>query len=309
MTIVFSVIAAAAILALVAFILVPGKGKTIYVGREHNGDVDRSITLPGPIARMVGNMSRWRVSDKIAGDPSKLETLLMRSGNPWGVTVAQLRALILLSTIAAALAGGLTLGVVGLLLASLVGSTLVMIPIMIVGALTGAAIGFAMPQVVLQSRAKQAIRDIVKELPDTLDLLSMATAVGMSIPQALSATYSFLPEGPMREELGVVKSELAAGVTFAETMTGFAERVPNPSIRAFARMLTDCVADGKDRTEYLRREAQGLRDRQLTVIEAKAGKAEAASMALVALTTLFVAPIPFLVPLLPAISQGGGIGG
>ncbi len=309
MTIIFSIVAVVAVLTLVAVILTPGKGRTIYLGRETQGDSDRSITLPGPIPRMVGNMARWKVSDKIAGDPQKLETLLMRSGNPWALTVLQLRALILLSAIAAAAAGGLALGAVGLLLSTLVGSPLVVIPVAFVGALTGAALGFALPQVILQGKAKQAVRDIVKELPDTLDLLSMATAVGMSIPQALNATYSFLPDGPMREELGVVKSELSAGVTFAEALNDFAERVPNPSIRAFARMLIDCVADGKDRTEYLRREAQSLRDRQLTVIEAKAGKAEAVSMALVALTTLFVAPIPFLVPLLPAISEGGGFGG
>lgn len=266
----------------------------------------RKSNLPGPIARAVGNATRWKTSGKLGGSDTAIGNILRQSDNPWDVSILEFRGIVLLAALAGGIIGGLTFGAVAGLIATLFGAPVIAVFGLLVGAALGAFTGGRLPSGILKGSINKKARAAAKDLDIALDLFAMAVQSGYTIQRAIAATYQYLPEGPLRSELGKVLADVDSGVPFSDAMREMSERVPGGKLANFARVLIDCSADGRDRTETLRRNAREFRKENITNIDQRAGSAEAKSMAVVALSVIIVIPIPIIVPMFPLLLQNLG---
>jgi Flp pilus assembly protein TadB len=124
-----------------------------------------------------------------------LNNLMLKSGNPWKVTVEEFIGL------------SIALSVFGLLIGAAVAASGtipdILPPIVVVAFLAFA--GLAMPYSVYNTRKESRSKVIQRQLPEALDLLTITIATGQSFEFALTSVSTQLPEGLLRTEFSNFK--------------------------------------------------------------------------------------------------------
>ena len=264
--------------------------------------------LPGFVDRSIGNLTRWRLVSRVSGFEDGAATRAIQgSGNPWEITLVQYYALVVLSS----LAFGLGFGFLAAGGASLIGvssGSFGAVPIVaIIAFVLGAFTGSRLPLSLLRSKVNKRQRDVLLHLHEALDLFSMGTTTGASMPQAMELTYHYLLEGHLREEVGRVCDDLANAVPFKEAVEGLYTRNPSKRMLTFVRMLKDANSDGKDRTDRLRREAAEMREDQQRLMEKRAGLVQMVFIGAIIAGLLPLMLLPFIVPFAGQLTSGLGI--
>lgn len=211
-----------------------------------------------------------------ANKSGKIQTLLVRSGNPWKLSPEEFVALRILSAFTFAAACGL----------------LVVFRIMDFNILIaigfGALVGFILPQVLLSSKWSARRREVNLTLPEALDLLRICMSAGDTFPNALKKTVDILPDGVTKEELRRVSAEIAAGRSLTQALSTFAHRVPTDLVESFVRAVGQAEQTEADMTTTLGNQADEARAEYERTIEVRTQKLQ---------TTLFV---PIMLLLLPS---------
>jgi Flp pilus assembly protein TadB len=298
------VMLAAALALLVYASLRPAAAKLTY-GTEASTHV--RTDLPGFVDRSVGNFTSWRFMSRLSGyeDPAALRAI-EQSGNPWAITLPQYYALVAI----AALAGGTALAALAVFLGGVVGlayGSFGMVPVAGLAAFAiGALAGSRYPLSHMRSIVNGKHRQVMLHLHEALDMFSMATSTGASIPQAMDMTREYLLEGALRDEVGRVCDDVANGVPFATAASGMHTRVPTKRVLTFVRMLRDANADGKDRTDRLRREAAEIREDQQRLMEKRSGVVQMVFIIAIVAGLLPLMLIPFVVPFATQLMSAPG---
>ena len=100
--------------------------------------------------------------------------------------------------------------------------------------ITGLAVAVVtvLPSRKLRSQVEGREEEILKQLPDIMDLLVICMEAGLGFTAAVARTVANI-EGEMSDEFAVALGEMRAGASRAEALAGLAERVQIPEIRSF----------------------------------------------------------------------------
>ena len=177
---------------------------------------------------------------------AQIRQQLNASGNPWGYSVREYLAICLLSAAA--------LGFLSVLLVIAAGSTLGLIigPAM-------AVLGFMIPIYALRDTGSRRCRKIGKQLPYTLDLISLTMAAGSTFTEAVQTLIRDDPDDDLNQELAVVLSEVELGTPRAAALAHMAERIPLESLRSIVGAVNQAEALGTPLSTILKLQSDMLR--------------------------------------------------
>lgn len=160
---------------------------------------------------------------------------------------------------------------------------------------------WALPPLVVASRASERIRDIEMGLPDVLDMLNMCVSQGLTVVQSLRRITREI--GGVHPALG---AELAIVTRQAEvselshSLKAFAARIESPEVTSFTSLLVQSDVTGTALSRALTEYSDSIR---ATLKERADSRANSASFQLLFPVSLLLMPAVFLFLLGPAIVQ------
>ena len=208
-------------------------------------DAQTIFESPG-IAPLLSLFMQLAKRVNLIGLRNRIRQNLQASGNPSGYTVDQVLAL--------ALASAAAIGVFSSAIAMLIsgGMLLLFFPTMTM-------VGFMLPLVVLSSSAKKRTRLIGKQLPYTLDLISLVMASGSSFTEAIETLIRDDPDDDLNQELAFSLAEMEYGTTRANALKNLGERIPLDSLRSVVGAVNQAEKLGTPLSSILKVQAEMLR--------------------------------------------------
>jgi tight adherence protein C len=191
------------------------------------------------------------------------------------------------------------LGTAGVLLLPFVTDS-VLAPML--GALWLAAFGYVAPAFYVGARVRRRQKEIIKALPDTLDMMVVCVEAGLALNQAILRVSQEIGHvsALMAEQLSLVNIEIRAGTAREEALKNLGERTGVADIRSFVTMLIQTDRFGTSIAQALRTHADVMRTKRRQRAEEAAAKT---TIKLVFPLVFFVFPAMFVVILAPALIQ------
>lgn len=125
-------------------------------------------------------------------------------------------------------------------------------------AVLGAAVCLFGPNLVHQRLKERRRRQLIQQLPDTLDALVGALRSGMSLQQALGMMAEQLPK-PSSQEFGLVVRKLRMGVVIDDVLEELEQRIASAEYTMFTTSMRIAREVGGNLTESLERLADTMR--------------------------------------------------
>jgi tight adherence protein C len=190
----------------------------------------------------------------------KIQRRLDHAGNPpaWDVN-----RIIGLKVLGLASVGGLSL-----LYLSLTGQPLLRV-LLIGGGL--AAFGFFLPNILLRNAGQKREEQMLRSLPDALDLLTISVEAGLAFDSAVGRVARNT-KGPLAQEFARLLQEMQIGVGRAEAMRAMAERTTLKDLRSFCLAMVQADTLGVPVARVLRVQSKDMRIRRRQRAEEKAQK-------------------------------------
>lgn len=174
---------------------------------------------------------------------------LAASGNPNGYTVEQYIALCIASCVAVGLATATLEVLMG------AGLLIMATPVM-------AVLGFVVPIWSLHGQAVKRTARIAKQLPYTLDLISLVMQAGATFREAIDTLVRDHPEDDLNQELNVAMQEIDFGTTRSAALANLAERIPLDSLRSVVGAVNQAESLGAPLATTLKLQADMLRQQR-----------------------------------------------
>jgi tight adherence protein C len=194
-----------------------------------------------------------------------------------------------------------------ILMAGLGAGALLFLPIGGIGFMTSAfaalwfaALGWIAPTFYVGRRVKHRQKEIVKALPDALDLLVVCVEAGLGLNQAIVRVSEEIEHVSrlMSEQLALVNLEIRAGTPRDEALRNLGERTGVPDVQSLVAMLIQTDRFGTSIAQALRVHADTMRTKRRQRAEEAAAKT---TIKLVFPLVLFIFPTMFVVILAPAL--------
>lgn len=163
------------------------------------------------------------------------------------------------------------LGCVGAFLVAAIGGSLVSDPFTVIP--VSALVFLIMPLVILGNNLRKRKAELIKQLPDALDLMSRGLKVGHPLNTTLQSVANEMPD-PIGTEFGLVVDQVAYGDELTTAIKGMADRIEEEDIRYLAVALTMQHGTGGDLAGILRTLARVIRARMSLRRKIKAISAE-----------------------------------
>lgn len=212
----------------------------------------------------------WKLT--LAGDPFSLSTFLII----WGAAIVLLPAIYLLLV---RIGGGGFGAMQWLVLTAVI------------------VLGSYVPNVWLKAKAKQRQKNILKSLPDAIDLLTTSVEAGLGIDAALGQVGEKV-KGPIAVELRRVLREMAMGSARRDALRAFADRTQLTDIQQFVNAVVQAEQMGVTLGQVIRVQADQMRVKRRQRAQEQAYKAP---VKMVFPLVLFIFPAVFVVILGPAM--------
>ena len=242
---------------------------------------------------VVKRLSRVGNRGDTGGVIARADAKLEKAGYPGGLRGADWMGVKLLATIVAAV----LFFFLGLLMG---GGALAFI-----FALMGAAFGFIGPEFWLGGRIRKRAMDMILQLPDALDLLTISVEAGLGFDAALAKVVEKM-EGPLVNEFRQALAEIRMGRTRRDALRDIVARADAQPVANFIGAIVQAEQLGVPIAKVLQIQSQQLR------IERRQRAEEAAAKAPVKMLFPMVGcifPTIFIVILGPAIvTVMGGVG-
>jgi len=97
---------------------------------------------------------------------------------------------------------------------------------------------WAVPVVRARQAARRRAEEIVRSLPEVVDLFHLAVGAGLTVPLAVDAVVRRAPPGPLVEELRAALDEVALGRRLADALADVPRRAGEPT-RPLVTALVD----------------------------------------------------------------------
>lgn len=215
-----------------------------------------------------------------ASSRRKLEQALQAAGNPWNLKAQEYQVMQYGVTIFCFLAGWL------------VGQMLLM------GAMLG-LMAYFLTWTFLSIKAKNRKSEIMKELPEILDLLTVSVEAGLGFDAALVKVID-KSGGVLAQELRTVLQEIQMGKTRREALRDMAEHLAVEDVQLFASSMNQADMLGISIGNVLRTQSNQVRVRRRQRVEEQAMKAP---VKMLFPLIFFIFPSIFIVLLGPAAIQ------
>lgn len=229
------------------------------------GDIENAsdARLSGAIKRGVTEISNLgQVKGMSKEKYVEIQEFIVKSGNPWKLTVEEFQA----SKFLIALAGT----VFGFLMFLMIGAD-AGIPVWVF-VLGGAGLGYMFPKSKYESVQKARAKDLKRSLPEAIDLLVITMNSGQNFEPALAIVVPHLEDGILKTEMSAMNEEIRSGRTVGSALQAFAERASSQGTEDFARSVEQAYKLGSDLTDTLRRQSQRARDDYSAEIDAQISK-------------------------------------
>ncbi|CAL8975964.1 hypothetical protein PROP_01810 [Propionicimonas sp. T2.31MG-18] len=188
------------------------------------------------------------------------------------------------------------LGLAGSVLGVMV-SRLVLPPLGIVVGIGVALLGFFFPMVRLQSVGEDRKKAITRQLPDTLDQMSIAVNAGLGFDAAMIRVAKN-GRGELANELVRTLQDIQVGQTRRAAYEDLAERTGVETLRRFVRSIIQAEAYGIALSDVLQTQADELRLERRQYAERKAMEIP---VKVVFPLILFIMPAMFIVVMGPGV--------
>jgi tight adherence protein C len=159
--------------------------------------------------------------------------------------------------------------------------------------------GWYLPSVRVQRRARLRLEQIDREVPELVDLLVTTVEGGVGFASGLQLASRSI-QGPLGQELRLALREQSLGLTPEEALRNMSVRVDSPATRAFTQALVQGESLGVSIGAILRDLAVDMRKRRKQAAEERAQKTPTKILfPLIAL----ILPALFIVTLGPALME------
>ena len=98
-------------------------------------------------------------------------------------------------------------------------------------------VSFFLPNMVLNQRVKKRKFQIVRVLPETIDLLGLCVGAGLDFMAAVRWVVNKVKMNPMIEEFTLVLKEINVGKPRAQALRDMSKRIDIPDVTSFVRIL------------------------------------------------------------------------
>jgi tight adherence protein C len=169
------------------------------------------------------------------------------------------------------------------------------------GTIIGALLGWRVPDIALERRAKGRVARIDRDMPELVDLLIVTIEAGVAFSGALQHAAARMT-GPLGEELRLTTQENRMGLSTAECLSNMLARVDSPSMRSFVRSILQGEQLGVSIGQIMRNLAGEMRKRRRATAEERAQKAP---IKMLFPLVFLIFPSLFIVLLYPALVQIG----
>ena len=168
--------------------------------------------------------------------------------------------------------------------------------------LVGSAIGYYLPNMLLNNAVKKRQREIFETFPDSLDLLTICMEAGLSFDQALGkvANEISIKSKTLSEELGLVMMEMRSGFSRERALRNLAMRTGVEDVDSLATMVIQSERFGTSIGDSLRVQSDNLRTKRRLKAEEAAAKI---ALKLLFPLIFFLFPMLFIVIMGPAVLQ------
>ncbi|HDM78130.1 MAG TPA: type II secretion system F family protein [Deltaproteobacteria bacterium] len=162
------------------------------------------------------------------------------------------------------------------------------------------SLGYYLPELLLKHKIASRHRQIFRELPDTLDLLTICMEAGLSFDMALYRVSKELSRiAPvLSREFSQYFLEIKSGLPREEVLKNLAERNGEKDLSGVVSVLLQSAKFGTDIVEALKVYSSSLRTERRQIAEEKAAKI---STKLTFPTIFFILPALLIVVLGPAL--------
>jgi tight adherence protein C len=128
------------------------------------------------------------------------------------------------------------------------------------------------PDAQLNRAVEERQKNILRGLPDIIDLLVISVEAGLGFEQALLRTIGSVP-GELSDEFERMLGEVRAGSTRADSMRAMDQRIEVPEIRSFVLAILQADTFGVSIGRVLRSQAEEMRIKRRQIAQEKAQKA------------------------------------
>jgi tight adherence protein C len=175
------------------------------------------------------------------------------------------------------------------------------VAMLLFGAIVAALLGWRVPTIVLERRAKSRLVQIDRDMPELVDLLivSVEAGVGFNASMQLAGARA---TGPLGDELSLALQEQRMGLSTSESLEKMMGRVDTPSMRSFVRSILQGEQLGVSIGQILRNLASEMRKRRHAAAEERAQKAP---IKMLFQLVFLIFPALFIVLLYPAMHEIG----
>jgi len=160
-------------------------------------------------------------------------------------------------------------------------------------------VGWAIPPLLVSSKATERRGDIERGLPDALDMLNMGVSQGLTVQSSLKRIGPEIePAHPaLAQELKIVNQQAHVG-SLNQALSNFAKRMDSPEVSSFTSLLIQSESTGTSISRALSDYSDSMRS---TIRERADSRANAASFKLLFPTVLCLMPSVFMFLLGPAV--------
>jgi len=171
--------------------------------------------------------------------------------------------------------------------------------------LLGWAIGAGLRLLDLQSKASNRLRAIARQVPYSLDLISLAMGAGATFVEAVETVVGENRENdPFSEELRALLAEMELGTTRRRALESMADRIPLDNLRAIISSVVQAEELGTPLADVLHSQATLLRQQRSVRAENLAAEASV-KILIPCLLIMFAVLLAVLGPWLLTASKSG----
>lgn len=172
-------------------------------------------------------------------------------------------------------------------------------PYLLAAVIAAPLVAWALPPLVVSSKASERRTDIERALPDALDMLNMGVSQGLTVQSSLRRIGpEIAPAHPeLAEELRIVDQQARMG-SLQQALHNFSQRMDSTEVTSFTSLLIQSEATGTSVSRALTDYSDSMRS---TFRERADSRANAASFKLLFPTVLCLMPSVFLFLLGPAV--------
>lgn len=137
-------------------------------------------------------------------------------------------------------------------------------PHFVLGTLLGIAVtivGWAIPARVVKILYERRCSRFVDQMVDAMTIMSNGIKSGLSISQTMERVVEGM-KSPIRQEFGLVLSQVRLGLSVEEALNNLGERVPKPDVQMFVTSINILKETGGNMAETFGTIAETIRERQ-----------------------------------------------